>query len=116
MERTKKVTNESGVRWKKLPGAPLELYDGRVIEPGHVFTSKLNNIPEAFIDLVECLEPDQLTEQIIIENKLPEVNPYELQPADKPNWWNVVHVDGKVINEKPLRKKEAETLLKSLNE
>lgn len=127
MERTKKVVKaveeveilSPQYRWRKLGGGALHL-NNRIIKPGQVFVASPEEIPKAFLDLVECLDRENVpTAQIVKEAKMQEVskpeNIYEIVPIEGEETFNVVNtVSGKPINEEPLTSEEAEELKTAL--
>jgi len=95
----------------------MRLVDGRIIKPNQVFRSKLSDIPKAFSDVVIRLDVQAIAEAANKKvEQLERVKPlYELKEVAV-GWWTVINIDGKKINEKNLRKSEAEALLTSLLE
>jgi hypothetical protein len=113
MERTKNIEiieqlDDGVIRWKKVGGGSFKL-NNRYIKPGQVFLARPEEIPTAFRDLV--------VPQDEIKEKPPEVievakSEYTVQLRGKSNsWFDVVRTsDGKVLNEKGLKKEVAEQL------
>lgn len=122
MERTKKTESfgEPELRWRKTGGGSLRLQNPyRIIKPGQTFSAKTSDIPTAFRDLVICLN----TEEEVVAAK--EATAQAIMDADiqfeiveipeKKAWYNVVKAgEIKAINEKPMRKKDAEELVATL--
>ena len=113
MERTA----EKKVRWKKIGGGSFHMVDEqgkqRIIKPGQTFAAYPHEIPQAFRDVVVALET------------LPEHKPppplagkdpvYKLKArSGGGGWYDVVNPNGKVLNEKALKKEEAEKLIVDL--
>ena len=134
MERTK-----GKMRWKKIGGGSLRLASGRIIKPNEIFRADPSEISMSFRDRV--IPMDAISEEVIpvldvafeIE-KVPETNEVaieELLPTEDAapipsteeyemvqaaaGWYRVVNTKTrKVVNEKMLRKHEAEKLLQAL--
>ena len=112
MERTA----EKKVRWKKIGGGSFHMTDEkgnhRIIKPGQTFTAYPCEIPQAFQDVVIPLET------------LPEHKPpppitgidsvYKLKPRGSGGLYDVIDSNGKVLNEKALKKEVAEKLIEDL--
>ena len=112
MERTANVK----VRWKKLGGGSFHMTDSngkqRIIKPGQTFSAYPHEIPQAFRDVVVALE------------SLPEHKPpppikavdsvYKLKSRGSGGWYDVVNPNGKVLNEKALKKEDADKLIEDL--
>ncbi len=87
----------------------------RIIKPGQQFHASADEIPVLFRDTVECLDQDKLDAQAREEDDIinaPEEN-YKLKHRGG-GWWDVVNERGKVINEKSMKKAEAEQLRNTL--
>jgi hypothetical protein len=122
MERTK---NTPTLRWKKVGGGSFHAVIGgkqRIIKPGEIFEAKLEEIPEGFRDLIAPVNEGAKKVMATGTTKedtgpVPEV---EIKPAvydlvhKGGSWYNVVDSDGKVMNEKALRKGDAEALIENL--
>jgi hypothetical protein len=114
MERTR--LPEGKMKWKKTGGGSLRLSNMRFIRSGQVFDAYPHEIPLAFRDVVICLSPvDEINaeKEKKIDYVAVKANAYSLVSRGI-GYWNVVDKNGKVINEKALRKDKAEELLKSL--
>jgi len=111
MERTKGVGEV--IRWKKMGGGAFML-NGRLIKPGQVFTASVEQIPKSFRDV--CVPLEALPEP-------PAPPPLEVKTAlysvkargESKLWFDVVDSNGKVINEKALKKEAAEQFAKDLS-
>lgn len=119
MERTKNNTLEEGKpRWKKVGGGSLRL-GGKIIKPGQIFTALPSEIPTAFRDVVVALDGNVVWD----EQKIKEVIPikvtkpiFTMQPHGKSLFlFDVVDGQGKVLNEKSLKKDVAEKLIEDLS-
>lgn len=127
MERTKKLEDLSKVeltkvveeaalidpilKWKKSSSGTFYMRGNRIIKPNEVFSARESEIPKGFRDVVVCLEPEKLSSSITGEAARFEVlKPvYEVKMRSI-GWYDVVNEYGKPINEKPLRKADAEKL------
>lgn len=100
------------IRWKKVGGGSLR-FRGRDIKQGEIFTAAPEELPKTFLRRLEALDP-------IPEPKGAEPIPKALPPSFDiefvgGGWYNVVaSASGKPINEKRLRKADAEKLLEQL--
>jgi hypothetical protein len=119
MERKK--LSEEVMRFQKLGGGSFyAVIDGkqRIIKPGEVFIAKLEDIPEAFRDSVKPMDGGMKTMKEVVEKQeetIAEVAESVFSLKHKGGaWYDVVDVDGKVMNEKSLRKADAEKLISSL--
>ncbi|MDH7554340.1 MAG: hypothetical protein QHH74_11855 [Spirochaetota bacterium] len=109
MERTK---SSDVIRWKKIGGGHF-IFNGRMIKPGQVFTASVDQISKNFRDL--CVPLDELPPP-------PEEVPmdvvqaiYTVHPRGKSKtWFDVIDSRGKVINEKALKKEQAERFANDL--
>ena len=86
---------------------------GRIIKPNQTFYAHLDEIPEAFRDVIVPVDGLPEEEQ---EITLATATGYEVQErVNTKGWHDVVNlISGKPINEKALRKDEAEKLLAEL--
>ena len=114
MEREKVNIVDTRIRWKKIGGGSLKL-GGRLIKPEQIFKANPDEIPEAFRDVIiplDEIKEKQLSEEAIPDGKIAE---YTLQPrANSKLWFDVVDSQGKVLNEKALKKEVAEKLIADL--
>lgn len=117
MERTKPINNPApeNIRWKKIGGGSLRLtINGRkrIIKPNEKFRAALNEVPQAFRDVIIPLEdlPGSAPAPVIagIETV------YTLKTREKGGWYDVVDKNGKVLNEKALKKDVADKLIQDL--
>ena len=118
MERTKGVGTKP-IQWKKSGGGSfVAQINGKavIIKPGQTFYAKAEEIPTSFRDMVTPVDPTQLgVVQAEEKAEIEEINApkYELQHRGG-GWWNVVSEDGKLFNEKALKREDAQELLDSL--
>ncbi len=117
MERTKKpIPKGDDPLWQNVTGT-LSL-KGQNYGPGDYFRAKETQIPAMFMDSIKRVD---LSDPVEAKEVLPppeidpdqEVKPYGMIRTSV-GWYNVVGPDG-VVNEKALRKNEAEMLMKKLN-
>ncbi|MBU0973852.1 MAG: hypothetical protein KKC20_24655 [Proteobacteria bacterium] len=116
----KRVEKETGVlKWRKEGGGSLR-FGGRIIKPNEVFEARAEEIPNNFKDCIVCLSSKG--EIFEIEEAVEEIIPvqYSLQKNEEKKsptgayLWDIVDEKGKVINETPMTKKEAEETIKVL--
>ena len=103
MERTK-------IRWKNTGRGNLTLADRRVIRAGEIFVAAESEISKAFRDVIKPVDPiPVVAEPVIVAAKIT----YELKHRGA-GWWDVVNQNGKVVNEKAMKKADAEEMKNSL--
>ena len=119
MERA--IKEETGLkRWRKLGGGSFYL-KGRIIKPNQVFQAELADIPKGFRDVVVLVDSKAgkaVGEVLQDFLDIPDVPVAEVVFTLKKKggaYYNVEDADGKVMNEKGLRKEDAEALIKSLS-
>lgn len=131
---------EKLIKWKKIGGGTFRMKDGRIIKPNQVFEAYESDIPEVFRRWVIPLDPFP-KEKVKVENNF-EIKPAESKNVKEKDentekeldikedeelevemvhrgggWYDVVNKkSGKKINEKPLKKTDAEILLETLTE
>jgi len=112
MERKRFSSEEAPIRWKKIGGGGF-LFKGHLIKPGQVFTAKVSEIPKGFRDI--CIPLDEIPAPAEIPPIEVGNSSYTVQPrGDGKIWFDVVDRNGKVLNEKALRKEAAEQFAKDL--
>jgi len=106
------------IRWRKIGGGSLRYIRRRIIKPNERFIAREDEIPSAFREYVVALEDLPQTEvkeeakEEVKEN--PTKTQYEMR-TDGGGWWDIINVtSGKPINEKKLRKADAEKVLREL--
>lgn len=120
METQTEVQEEKTIKWRKTGGGslrfPVRGADGKakqkIIKPNEVFSAKQSEIPESFRDIVVPVD----TTQVGVGGEPPiepEAGVFELKERGD-GWYDVVNSVGKVLNEKALKKEEAERVVKSL--
>lgn len=88
----------------------------RIIKPGEVFLAKLDEIPTGFHDVIVCLDKIPKKEQQTKEEKeLTQTEPLFTLHDKGGNWYDVINPEGKAINDKSLRRADAEELMEALN-
>ena len=124
MERSKSlISPDEPIRWVKLGGGSLRL-GKRIIKPNETFTAKLSEIPVAFRDRIKAVDGGFIpigkeAEKVVAPPPPIEAvkTEYTVEPKPgAPMWFNVVGPDGKVLNEKGLKKEAAEALVRSIME
>lgn len=94
------------IRWKKIGNGSFIL-NNRYIKPGQTFMATVEEIPKAFRDVVVPVEG--LPEDPLLNVK--KSSNYTLVEIEGTNTWNIVDSQGKIFNEKPMARLEAEKLL-----
>lgn len=113
------MEREKTIKWKKIGGGSFRLYNGKIVKKNEVFFAPLHLIPEAFRDTLQPVDKKEV-EEVEKEIKTGHVSvvgkshEYSIQPHTSKGWWNIVDGNGKVLNEKALRKPAAEEMLKNL--
>ncbi|MCD6361465.1 MAG: hypothetical protein J7M38_11470 [Armatimonadetes bacterium] len=105
------------LKWRKIGGGSLRYIRGRIIKPNEVFVAREDEIPIAFRRFVVPLPEGEASEEEgkKIEKREVEQRPRYEMHTDGNGWWDIINVaSGKPINEKKLRKEEAEKVLKDL--
>lgn len=97
------------IRWKKIGNGSFIL-NNRYIKPGQTFMATVEEIPKAFRDVVVPVEG--LPEDPLLNVK--KSSNYSIVEIEGTNTWNIVDGQGKVLNEKPMVRIEAEKLLNAL--
>ncbi len=113
MERTVKPAGK--LQWRKIGGGSLRIFPNKIIKPNERFFAFPHEIPDAFRDTVICLDEQRLNEQEQKARKELE-KPEQLFTLKHKGGgrYDIVDEDGKALNEKALKKAEAEELLKAL--
>lgn len=113
MERTK-GTNDGRLRWRKEGKGVFILPDRRKVNAGDTFFAYPYEIPLAFRDTIKPLDLPIATVDDPVEYVKPE---YSLKKrGNSASWFDIVDGNGKVINEKALKKQDAEDYIKKLEE
>jgi len=136
--------DDGRILFHKKGGGSFRTVNGRIIKPNQKFRAHPEEIPEAFRDIVVALEPlpdnvpietvstfaikkkDTRTEEEILEDSPKRLKgktdveqgpKYEMESREARGWYDVFEtVTGKKMNEKAMRKGDAETLLEALRE
>jgi hypothetical protein len=113
-QRTKKV--ETRLRWQKRPNSGSMWLGKRIIKPGEIFLAFRHQIPVAFMDSIICLEEEKLAEEKAADNGVIEPRIlFELHHRGG-GFYDVVNIETREpMNDKALRKEEADELLNALN-
>ena len=119
MERTKSVEGIPGkIRYKKIGGGSLRLsLNGRavIIKQNEIFNAFPSEIPKAFKDTVIPLDPVLEEKAVQAAKPIPAKVTFTIQPRGKSkSLFDVVDGMGKVLNDKPLTKIVAESLVNDL--
>ena len=111
----RKATIPGMVRYIKNGGGSLRL-PNRIIKPNEVFDAYPEDIPETFRDMIVPLDGEVKKQQeAVVQVSVPKAEKLEyFTKLRGGGYYNVVDTNGKVMNEKALRKDAAEDLIKSL--
>ena len=104
------------LRYQKLGSGSIPLFNS-LIKPNQVISAYPEDIPVGYKDVLVCIDNVEMQEWAKKENEkaLEKESLYELVEKTH-GWWDVVNSETKkTINEKSLRKVDAETLMDSLN-
>ena len=102
MERSNKL------KWLNK-GGTFRMAGGKIIKPNETFFAAEAGVPKAFRDTIILLEGELESEQSV----KPKALRYFIKQKST-GWFDVVDENEKVLNEKALRKPDAEKLLDSL--
>lgn len=125
---TRKERQKGEAKYRKSGGGSFRLLE-KIIKPGQVFYAKPEDIPEAFKDVLDCLDDIQEAKEIKggpkTRSKLEKtlvIAEYALKlnegasTKEKP-LYDIISGEGdeeKVINESPLTKEDAEATIEAL--
>lgn len=100
------------IKWRKIGGGSFRMLTrgGKtvVIKPNQVFEAYPDEVPQAFRDVVVPVNP------------MPMEGPLDIRPggyeikSTGPGWYGVFDHNGKKVNEKGLRREDAQAMLKQL--
>lgn len=110
------VVETTKLRWKKLGGGSLR-WNNQIIKPGQVFEASLEDLPKAFLESLQCLEPEKkatLVTSLEKEKQIPEVL-YKLKKIKGSDLYNLINAENKALNEEPLTLDAAEKMLAVIN-
>lgn len=115
----KKEEEPKPLLWQKIGRGSLRMF-GRIIKPGERFEAYPNEIPEAFRDVIRCLDEEGL--KATINNPAAAAPPkpkeklYKIAPSGVRGWFVVINIkSGKQASPTKLRKEAAMTLADTLN-
>lgn len=116
MKRTSTVPGV--IRWRKIGGGSFYMHN-KIIKPNQIFDAHLEDIPDGFRDVVVPLD-DKASQDIKTATAVSQEPAVQLEYFVKSRggggYYDVVDKNGKVLNEKALRKAGAESLIESLQE
>lgn len=99
---------EKQVKWRKIGGGTHKIGNRR-IKPNQVFFAYPSEIPKGLRDVIVPLKDFEMPEPIQIQEPL-----YEVKSRGG-GWYDVINlVSGKAMNEKGMRKEDAEQLKETL--
>ena len=113
------IMEEKKYRWKKIGGGSLRLR-GQIIKPGQIFMATEKEIPAAFKNQVQSLDSLPPASNKVAASINAVKTTYTMKPSEKgviqphgksKTWFDVVDLEGVVLNEKGLSKADAENLL-----
>jgi hypothetical protein len=104
-------------KYQKIGGGTLRGIPGhQMIKPKQIFMAAPEDIPQSFRDSIVCLEQKAEFTYLQAEDKaMNSATPTFKLIAVSKYTWNVVNAKGRPINPKPLTKKLATELLKTVN-
>jgi len=117
-----RVKSTEVLKWRKLGGGSFHATIGgrrRIIKPNQVFEARLDEIPEAFRDMIQPLSPAAAKAAEVTAVKEEAAPPVPVEYTLKHRgggWYDVLDDNGKQVNEKAVKKEEAEKLISSLKE
>ena len=109
------MKREKLIKWKKIGGGSFRLYSGKIVKKNEVFSAPLHHIPLAFRDTLQPINKEDIEKEIGNVSLEGKQHKYTIQPHTR-GWWNIIDGNEKVVNEKALRKSDAEKMLKNLEE
>ena len=110
MQRTKRPEQ---IKFIQTGGGIFRLASGRIIKPKQSFKAFPDEIPEAFRDTVKPMDKDKA--EVYKETGIASVPDIEFTvKSEGGGWYNVISAEGKVMNEKKLRKEDADELKEAL--
>lgn len=115
MKRTKDKT-EGKVHFQKVGRGSMRLKNGKLIKPNQKFWAFEWQVPQGGKDLLIRLDDSPPSTPLPEETPVKAVEAEFTLDALAGGWFNILDADGKKINEKSLRRDEAEEHLKTLNE
>ena len=104
-------------KWRKIGGGALRM-PNKIVKPNQIFEATEAEIPNSFMkSVVKLGVVSTISKEVEFEEDgtLVKSPKYILQHRGGP-WWDIVDSFEKVVNEKALRRDDAEELLGSLNE
>ena len=104
--------------WKKIGAGSFRMANLKYIKPGQIFEATEEEIPVAFRDLIVRVDGDASPSPVEVEKKLDDVakeaSEYTLKARGGGGWYDVVDINGKVVNEKALKQDAALELINTL--
>lgn len=110
---------EGEIQFIKKGGGSFRTADGRIIKPNQKFFARLEDISEAFRDIIVPVNEEsreKVRQSIAADEELFNETPLEFTAveSEKKGWWNVIDSSGKIMNENLLREAKAKSLVESL--
>jgi len=102
--------------YRKLGGGSLR-FQGRIIKPNERFQSYPEDIPEAFKDLLQCIDSPIVQKAAELPKKVYDVKEviFELLEKESGKWFVVNAASKKALNEVPLTYESAIALQSAVN-
>ena len=121
MERAKNI-QAGKPKWQKVGGGSLRLGNNRIIKPGQIFEAFPDEISASFRKFVIPMSGDanfketEVKEAVIIPGVTPKYvvkkKEFTMEQKGKSKlWFNVLDENGEVVNEKSLKKEDAQALV-----
>lgn len=109
------MAKSKAIKWRKLGGGSFRMSSGKIIKPNEVFSARLEDVPEAFRDIIVPVDPQDVPKPI--EPLSTEAMHLRLAPAEgSSDTFNVLDKNDKPVNEMPLPEADAQQLIASLQE
>ena len=112
MERVK--TDQEKRQYQKIGGGSLRLTTGKIIKPNQKFWATKSQIPKNAFDLIIPVDglPVETSPEEEVVDAVDQV--YTVKSRGTGGWYDIVDQNDKVVNEKALKKDDAEQLIKEL--
>lgn len=108
---------EKKITWRKIGGGSFR-FKGAIIKPNQKFVAAPSEIPKAFRDLLIPLEDLPPREEVDTPAPVPKkvIQPsFTIRPrGNSKTWFDIINSEGKVLNEKALKKDDAEAFINDL--
>jgi len=104
------------LKYRKIGGGSFRLY-GKIIKPNQVFSAYPEDIPEAFSDVVKCLDDEEVQRLVLSSDRQYHVKEalYEIHEQAAGRFYVINGSTRKPLHTNPTSKEEAIKLRDSLN-